>query len=488
MQAKQMPTVHFSGDIHNHTQDHIKTNDFDEKPSRALSKFVATTPTYAVLRDVTDRLRRLVLDWVGITAFAGHHAENAGPVRAAVNRIDRGAGGTVVGQKQTQSLLYAALLNGCFAHSMDFDDTNIVGLCHPGAPVIAAALAKAERLNVDAASFYDALAFGYEITCRIGAALSTSARDRGFHTTAVAGIFGAVTTSARLRHLDADTTLSAFGLASSKAAGSMQYLANGAWSKRLHPGFAAYDGLWCVELAQAGVIGAAEPLEGRYGLLHAYTDDARPAALTERLGATWITLQTAVKPYPSCRWTHGAIDATLALRAEIPAEQRPDARFTVTLSPTAYGVVGEPQPHKIKPANSVDAQFSVYFQVAAAWLDGHVDQSSYQRIADPDITTLAARISVEQSDGIAKNGCTVDVYVGNETLSTTVDLPLGEPQNWISDDRLRDKFQRHAGRVYGVEHAEAIAAAVLDGSPSMPMADLAAQLRLPTEAPGGTSS
>ncbi|HZC10168.1 MAG TPA: MmgE/PrpD family protein [Mycobacterium sp.] len=457
----------------------MKPHDFDQHPRPTLAEFVAATPPELIPDEVIARLRRLMLDWIGITAFAGHHAENAGPVRAAVDKLDAGAGGTVVGQAQTRSPLYAAFLNGTFAHSMDFDDTNIVEIGHPGAPVIAAALADAERVGVDMATFYDALALGYEVACRVGAALGPSAYDRGFHITALAGIFGAVAVSARLRGLDAETTGSAFGLALSKAAGSMQYLANGAWNKRLHPGFAAHDGLLCVQLAQAGVIGAAEPLEGRYGLLHSYTDAAQPEQLTQELASTWILLQTGIKPYPSCRWTHGAIDAALALRTNIRAEQRPHAQIRVWLSPTAYPIVGEPEPRKIKPTNTVDAQFSVYFQVAAAWLDGHIDWSTYQRLTDPDIAEIAAHIDVDQDANLPKNGSTLIIDAGGEQIGTTIDLPLGEPGNWISDDRLRDKFERHAGPIYGIPQSRGIATSVLDAPLGMSVRDLAARLRLP---------
>ena len=450
-------------------------------PSRALAEFVATIPSEEIPDKIIARLRRLLLDWLGITAFAGHHAENAAAVTHAIDNLDTGSGTTVVGQAHTHGALYAAFLNGTLAHSMDFDDTNINqsgAAIHPGAPVIAAALADAERIDVDMADFYQALAVGYEAACRVAAALGPASYDRGFHTTAIAGIFGAVAATARLRGLDAEATLAAFGLALSKAAGSMQYLANGSWNKRLHPGFVAHDALLCVELAQAGVIGAAEPLEGRYGLLHSYTDDADAVQLTAGLGSTWLLLQTAVKPYPSCRWTHGAIDAALSLRSQVPAQQRADAHISVGLNPTAYTIVGEAQPQKIKPANTVDAQFSVHFQVAAAWLDGHVDWSTYDHLSDPDIATLAAHVDVEKDSRVAKNGSTVTIEVAGETLRKTIDTPLGEPANWINDDRLRDKFQRHAGRIYGSHHAQAIAATVLDGPLDLPVRNLAARLRL----------
>jgi 2-methylcitrate dehydratase PrpD len=381
---------------------------------------------------------------------------------------------------QTHSPLYAALLNGCFAHSMDFDDTNIVEMGHPGAPVIAAALADAERRGVDMAEFYGALAVGYEVACRVGAALGPSAYNRGFHITSVAGIFGSVAACSALRGLDADTTVSAFGLALSKAAGSMQYLANGAWTKRLHPGFAAHDALLCVELAQTGVLGAAEPFEGRYGLLRCYADGGQPEHLTADLGRTWMLLQTGIKPYPSCRWTHGAIDAALALREQVPPAIRPDSEIDVWLSPTAYPIVGEPDRRKTHPANTVDAQFSVYFQVAAAWLDGHVDWSTYQRLTDSDITALTERIIVNQDDRLPRNGSTVIVNAGAQTVRTTVRVPLGEPTNWISDDQLREKFEFHAGDVYGEHLSRRIAAAVLDAPLGTRVRALTALLRLPS--------
>jgi len=203
-------------------------------PSRTLAEFVANAPSEGIPDEVVARLRRLFLDWIGITAFAGHFAENAAAVVDAIDTLDTGGGITVAGQSHTHGLLYAAMLNGSFAHSMDFDDTNIHqngATIHPGAPVIAAALADAERLGADMGDFYSALAVGYEVACRVGAALGPASYSRGFHTTALAGIFGAVAAAARLRGLDSATTLAAFGLALSKAAGSLQYLANGSWNK-----------------------------------------------------------------------------------------------------------------------------------------------------------------------------------------------------------------------------------------------------------------
>jgi 2-methylcitrate dehydratase PrpD len=152
----------------------------------------------------------------------------------------------------------------------------------------------------------------------------------------------------------------------------------------------------------------------------------------------------------------------------------------VLLSPTAYPIVGEPDHRKVHPANSVDAQFSVYFQVAAALLDGHVDWSSYQRLTDPGITTLAAHITVIEDVRLPRNGSTVIIDAGGQIVRTTINVPLGEPANWISDNQLREKFERHAGDTFG-EGSKSIATAVLHMPLDMPVRDLTAQLRLPPQ-------
>jgi 2-methylcitrate dehydratase PrpD len=258
----------------------------------------------------------------------------------------------------------------------------------------------------------------------------------------------------------------------------MQYLANGAWNKRLHPGFAAHDALLCATLAESSVRGATAALEGQYGLLTGYSDDPHPAALTDGLGEDWTLLETAIKPYPSCRLTHAPIDAALVLRQAVPTADRANARIHVDLAPTAMKIVGEPVPAKLAPQGSVDAQFSVYFQIAAAWLDGRVDWSSYERINSPDITAMLGRITTRSGDFPA-NAATVTVQIDGRELTQTVATPLGEPENWIGDTALRGKFLSLAEPVYGPERARTIADTVSALGPGTEMTTLITSLRRP---------
>lgn len=428
-------------------------------PTRDLAEFAAgpcQIPT-----DLLGLIEECVLDLAGHSAFSAQFAESSASFRKGACALDPGRGGfTVIGDAGGYTQGQAALLNGAFAHTMDFDDTNVYGVLHPGAPVIAAALAVAEEMDVGGRALLEAVAIGYEVASRIGAALGESTYDRGFHVTGVAGIFGAVAAAGRLRMLDAAQLDTAFGLAGSLAGGSMQYLENGAWNKRLHPGFAAQAALMALGFAQAGVLGAKDAVAGRFGLLNGHSNHPKPERLTHGLGQDWVARQTGIKPYPSCRLTHGAVDAALALRELVPESELQAASLVVTLSPKGFDIVGEPLPAKIAPRNVVDGQFSVYFQVACAWLHGRADWQSYACLGDPAVEAMARRIQVGAEAEL--KGPAARLYVvGRPTACLEVSTPLGEPSTPLSRDRLTQKYLSLAVPVYGEARAFELAATLL---------------------------
>lgn len=441
----------------------------------ALARFVEETSFADLPGQAVAMLRGCFLDFLGNSAFASAHGESSAAVRAAIARLDAADGpATAIGEARGYSLQYAALLNGTFAHTLDFDDTN---QGHPGAPVISAALVEAERIDATGITFLEALAVGYEIYCRVGAAIGVAGYDRGFHITAIAGIFGAVAAVSKLRGLDRATIGNAFGLALSKASGSMQYLENGSWNKRLHPGFAAHDAILCTTMAEAGVIGAAAAIEGRYGVLTSFTGAPQPALLTDGLGNQWMLLRTAIKPYPSCRFTHAAIDAAIELRGQFSAADLTRATIRIGLSPVAMKIVGERLPAKLDPRNNVDAQFSVYFQTAAAWLDGKVEWSSYERLGAPDIVAQAQRITTHVDPTMKKIGSSFAVALNGAELARTVDHPLGEPEQPLDWSGLKAKFLSLAEPVYGRAQADAIGQAVKSLGHTSGMSELVKRLR-----------
>jgi 2-methylcitrate dehydratase PrpD len=430
--------------------------------TEALAHFVTRATLSDMPAHAVSRLRDFVLDFTGVAAYACQFSETSPAVFAAIRRLDPDEGGpsTVIGDTRGYTQRSAALLNGSHAHSLEFDDTNRLQTAHPGSVVIAAALSEAERIDATGEAFYEALAVGYEVACRVGQALGVDSYYQGFHMTPVAGIYGAVSAIGRLRSLSPEVIENAFGLTLSQTSGSLQYLVNGAWNKRIHPGLAASSAILCVTLAEEGVIGATNAFEGPYGLLHAFTPKPHPAALTDRLGQHWIMLETAIKPYPSCRLTHGAIDATLQLRDQIPEQHRSTARISVTLPKFSVTIVGDGAANKRSPENTVDAQFSVYFQVATAVTDGEVTLDSYEKMQDPQLLSLMTGITVSEDNAIPVGGGGVDIEAGGKTYSAVVRVPLGEPENWVGEDTLRRKFNVLAGKVFGDDHATAIADAI----------------------------
>ncbi len=282
-----------------------------------LSDFTAGIRLDRLPPEVVNRARFLVLDLVGNIVRARHDAESTASFLAATRAMGMAAGNSgVFGDSARYTPAGAAFLNGALAHSLDFDDTHAAGSLHPGAPVIPAALAAGEMVGASGADVLAAIIAGYEVTCRIALALPAGEHyDRGYHPTATCGAFGAAAAAARVFGLDPEGVAGALGTVLSQAAGSLQFLANGAWTKRFQVGWAATNGLMAATLVREGFKGASDALEGKHGFMRAYAPNPTPERALQDLGTVWELMNTAVKPYPSCRYGHAGIDAALALRA-----------------------------------------------------------------------------------------------------------------------------------------------------------------------------
>ena len=248
--------------------------------TRELSAFTAGIALDRLPAEVVARARFLVLDLVGNIIRARHDAESTPPLLAAARALGLAAGNAgVFGDSARYTPAGAAFLNGALGHSLDFDDTHAAGSLHPGCPVIPAALAAGEMAGASGADVLAAIIAGYEVTCRVALALPAGDHyQRGFHPTATCGAFGAAAAAARVFGLDAERVASAFGIALSQSAGSLQFLANGAWTKRFQVGWAAMAGLTAATLAREGFKGAADAIEGRHGFLRAYAPSPDPGA------------------------------------------------------------------------------------------------------------------------------------------------------------------------------------------------------------------
>ena len=427
--------------------------------TKALAEFVTDSKRRELHPELVQKLRGLLLDFVGVTILGAKVAESSAPFLQAIDALTVGSTGTatVLGTAKRFPAPYAAMLNGAYAHSLDFDDTHAGGALHPGVSIIPTVLAEIE--DKPASSFQDALvamAVGYEVTCRLGIALSSGGYERGFHNTGTAGIFGAVAALAKLRNLDAKTTENALGTAVSFASGSMQYLENGSWNKRLHPGIAAFNSFTCVALAEAGMLGAARSIEGKFGFLAAYSAASNSKNITKGLGDKWEFLTTALKPYPACRMTHAHIE--LAARMSASNRSKPITRIHISIDEACFPIVGTPSANKVHPKNTVDAQFSVYFQTAASWLYGSEQSwAIYNHIGDPVVDNLCEKISVESKSLPTILATSVEVtWQDGTTQKLSLESPLWEDDRPPSFEDVHNKFSGLVADVLGNEKTEQI--------------------------------
>jgi 2-methylcitrate dehydratase PrpD len=447
-----------------------------------LSAFTASLRLDAVPPDVVNRARFLVLDLIGNIVRARHDAESTPSLIAATRAMGMAAGNAgVFGESCRYTPAGAAFLNGALAHSLDFDDTHAAASLHPGAPVIPAALAAGEMIGASGADVLAGIIAGYEITCRIALSLPAGDHyDRGFHPTATCGAFGAAAAAARVFGLDADGVAGALGTVLSQAAGSLQFLSNGAWTKRFQVGWAAMNGLMAATLVREGFKGAAEALEGKHGFMHAYAPDPNPDRAVQDLGAVWELMNTAVKPYPSCRYGHAGIDAALALRAANDIDPSDITAIRLGLPRAGMMLIGSPAAKKADPENVVDGQFSGPFVIAAALATGAMGWDSYALLQDDTVRSLLPKVECAFDPDIeaeypANMSGKLTIDARGQRFEQTVVVPKGEPANFLTEAELRAKFAGLTNSVLGADRSAALASAVLAIDAT---ADVASLMRL----------
>src|ERR1700733_6315785 len=418
--------------------------------------------------EVVTRARFLVLDLVGNIVRARHDAESTTSFVSTVRAMGMATGNAgVFGDAAPHTPAGAAFLNGALAHSLDFDDTHAPGSLHPGAPVIPAALAAGEMVGASGADVLAAIIAGYEVTCRVALALPAGEHyDRGFHPTATCGAFGAAAAAARVFGLDADGVAGAMGTVLSQCAGSLQFLANGAWTKRSQVGWAATNGLMAATLVREGFKGASDALEGKHGFMRAYAPNPKPERAVQDLGTAFELMNTAVKPYPSCRYGHAGIDAALALRAANDLMPADITSIRLGLPRAGMLLIGDPAEKKANPANVVDGQFSGPFVISAALATGAMGWDSYQLLNDATVRGLLPKVTCAfdpeiEAEFPANMSGKLTVAARGQSFVQKVVVPKGEPSNFLSETELRAKFPGLADPVLAAERAGRLADAVL---------------------------
>lgn len=420
---------------------------------------------------VRERARLLIADSVGVAIRGYHDVPSTAAHIHALEAMGQAHGAcSIFGDRRKFTAPAAAELNAALIHSLDFDDTYAPGALHPSATVLAATLAVAEQQGASGSELLAAVIAGYEAVCRLAVALGAADHyDRGFHPTATCGAFGAALAAARILQLDQAQTESALGIALSQTSGSLQFLENGAWTKRFQVGNAARAGVTSAYLAREGYVGAARPLEGTHGFLRAYASHAREEEVVAGLGSVWRTLDIAVKPYPACRFAHAAIDAVLDLRCQHGFAADAVEQVVCGLPRKGILLVGEPIARKRQVSSVVEGQFSMPFVAAVALLDGKMVWDSYaQWLGNPAIAALMQKVAVEPDPVVEalfpnRFGARVRIRLtSGETLQRLVESPKGESDNFVSVAELEEKFHGLVAPYLTADRVRKLLQALLD--------------------------
>jgi 2-methylcitrate dehydratase PrpD len=422
--------------------------------------------------EIFDRARYLLLDYLGV-AIRGSCAESSAPVHRMIERIHAPGAATVIGKDICTLPSYAALANGTSAHAIELDDTHNAGSIHLGVVMFSSALALAETLQpIEPDQFFTAVIAGYEIAARIAMAVQPKEHYiLGFHPTSTCGVFGAAVTASRLLGLNADQMLSAVGIAGSMAAGSLEFLADGAWTKRLHPGLAAQNGIQAAMLAAEGFRGPSGILEGRDGFLASHSRHPLPDLLTADLGRSFEILHTAVKPHACCRYMQGPIDAILALVQEHAIQPAEVRQIEVAVLRAGWSLVVEPRAQKYNPQSVVDAQFSMPYGAAVALIDraAGLNQFTTARLRSTDVAGFLDKVVIIENPDIEKNfpaewPAIVTIHLEDgRSFEKFIRYPKGDPQNPLTWPELIAKFHSLAGAVLPPARCEEIAGQVFAG-------------------------
>lgn len=444
---------------------------------------------YEDLREEDLRATRmLLLDHVGVAACGSATESARAAARWAGSLGSDGTSFPVIGRPGTIPAVAAGLANAVASHSIEYDDVHNAASLHPGVVIFPTAMSMATITGASAADFLIAVVRGYEVMCRVGRAANPAAEyARHFHPTATVGHLGSAAASASLLGLDRRQTTWALGIASTMAGGGMQFLVDGSWTKRLHPALATQNGINAARLASESYLGGEDGIGGSRGFLVSHSDDPHPEWLLENFGTDPLEVRaTSIKAHTCCRYNQGPIDAVLELRAAHRLDPATIRSVTIGLPTAAVDIVAEPRQEKMRPKNTVDAQFSLPFGIAVALLAGRAGLAQYTdaMLADADVLRVMELVDFEVDPEIDrfyprqwKAWARVSLRDGGVVEAAVAD-PKGDPNNALTDDELRAKFEELTSGCWGAPRRERVRESIGGLGATATLGDLTAAMTL----------
>ena len=405
--------------------------------------FAARTMRDGVPQEVLNAARLHFLDAIGVGIAASTVADNATWSQAATS-----GGASLLGGGAAEAGA-AAMINGALIHALEYDDTHIGSVVHGSAVAAPLALAVSQFCAASGRDLIRAYIITWEVAIRIGLAGPGAFQEKGFQVTSVGGAIGAAAAAAQILGLDRQQTICAIGIAGGQASGTLAFLADGAMSKALNPGWAARTGIEAARLALAGMTGPATVLESRFGVMSNFGHGASQLDDNlSNLGNDWFLREAAFKLYPCCHYIHPFLETVEQIMAEgVTAADIVD--LTAFVPPPAAPLVCEPWERRQEPASGYDGKWGLAYCMALMFLHGRVDVASFETPPLADVISLARKMTWQpmQNHGFPKRfAAQIDVRTAQGTVSAGVPQVRGAPDRPVDRSDIVAKFTGNASR------------------------------------------
>lgn len=349
-----------------------------------------------VPEDVIEYAKMHTIDAVGCS-LASVNEPHACMMRRVFRQMHSFEESTLWGTDEKSSLSDAVIHNGGLIHGLDYDDTHALAITHPSASVVSAAITIGEHEHSSGKDILEAIILGYEIILRLGVAAHGKFHDIGFHPTGIISSFSSACIAAKLQGATKEQLVNALGLCGSQAAAIQEYLHDGTWNKKLHPGWGVHCALYALALAKEGFMGTKDVFEGSYGFYqtHLGFTDGLFETFAD-LGTVWRTREIAFKFYPTCHWTHSDMDLLLDIMVENNVTYHDIDFVECFIDPRGAGSVVEPPERKKDPETEYQMRFSLFYAMAVAAVRRkltlkEIDMSLMQ---DTEIRNMIERVKI----------------------------------------------------------------------------------------------
>jgi 2-methylcitrate dehydratase PrpD len=365
-----------------------------ESYSQSIGRFVRELKVTDVPPAVVDKAKLVFLDTVGI-ALASSTMDFGAMVTKVARKLGGASASLLIGSSIRVAAANAVIANGTLAHGLDYDDTLEEAIVHTGSCAWMTALAVGEEVGASGAAVLEAAIVGTEVLCKVGLVAPGKFHARGFHPTAICSTFGAAAAAGKLYGLELEQWVDAFGLCGSQSSGIIEYLADGTWTKRMHPGWSAHGGVIATMLAKEGFRGPARVFEGTHGFFSGFggKNDYRFEKLLE-LGKDWEIPRLTFKSYPCGSISHPYMDCALKIKQKYAPNPENIAEIVCRTAEGPVHRLWEPLADKQKPVSSYGAKFSLPYSLAVMIVRGRagLEEFTEEAIRDPGVLGLARKV------------------------------------------------------------------------------------------------